>query len=78
MEKVIVNTKMFGKLETTDRAMDHEYKRFQYMDRKQLFTRLKKVTNAKKLVAMIQTARMFGRRGLEAAAKDRIVELYYA
>jgi len=76
MEKVIVRTKRFGVLETTVKAVDHEVMRFEYMTRDQLFRRLEKVTNPKKLVAMIKACRGFGRRGLERAVQSRMVELY--
>jgi hypothetical protein len=75
MEKVIVNTKDFGKLETTAAALEHEFLRFERMNRTQLFRRLSRVKNQRKLVAMIQTCRTFGRRGLERAVKARFALL---
>lgn len=56
----------------TDRAYNHELKRFSTMSRKALKNRLYKITNMEKLEGFVDFAEMFGYDDLADLAREKI------
>lgn len=56
----------------TEKELDRQHFRISYMTPKQMKTRIKRITNVRKLLALMKVAGDWGKFGIRKAAKDRL------